>query len=81
MTPGPHGLAGQHGSLDDFVPDGEGCGGGARRDAQLIEDAGDVAHHRARADEELRGDLPIRFALHEVAQHIELAGREMVCGA
>src|SRR5262249_32423752 len=53
---------------------------GAGGDAQLLEDLAQVVVDRARAQEQLGGDLPVRCALADEAGDLELLGRELVDG-
>src|SRR3954469_21793621 len=60
-------------ALDDPRPDRVDRGLDAVLDLELHQDAGDVVLHRLRADEELRGDLGVAFALGQQPKHLDLA--------
>src|SRR5687768_16746892 len=62
--------------LDQGATDGEGSGGGARLDAQLGQDAGDVVGGSLATDGEGGGDLGIGETLDEQAQHLPLTLRQ-----
>jgi hypothetical protein len=59
------------------VPVSVAGGGGAGLDAELGEDAGDVAFDGGEAEEVGVGDRPVRPALRQQAQDVELARRQL----
>jgi hypothetical protein len=66
--------------LHEVVLDGEGGGGGTGGDAELAKDVLEVAPDGVRTDHELRGDLPVRVALRDECEHLELARRQACTG-
>src|SRR5680860_80470 len=63
--------------LHEVMLEGVGDGGGARLDAELAKDVGDVGGGGAVSDEQRLGDLPVGAAVDEQSQDLPLAGREM----
>src|SRR5262249_1295931 len=63
-------------ALDQAGPRPVGGGRGAGRLRELAQDVGDVAVHRVLAQDERRGDLAVRKAGRDEAQHLGLAPRQ-----
>src|SRR5262245_10311466 len=63
-------------SIQQTAPGGLGDGGGARRDAELVEDVRDVPVDRVLADGKLRADLLVAVSDGDEPQDLELALRE-----
>src|SRR5581483_10823025 len=62
--------------IEQAVLHREQGGAGARGDAELRVDVLHVRVGRLRRDHELRGDLPLRAAAREQAEHLPLAWRQ-----
>ena len=69
--------AGEASGLVDRVQDGPAGELGAPPQARLVADPREVVLHRARRDVDLLGDLLVRQALGDEAQHLVLGGGEL----
>src|SRR5574337_1962227 len=74
---GAGGEADRHRYRDEAQTDGHVGGLDPPTDAELAEDVADVDAYRPLADEEPPGDVPVRAALHDEAQHLDLPRAEV----